>query len=233
MKAIRFGLVMLVAVPLLIAAQEAAQAQAPADPLAAAARQTREQRKDQPKAAHVWDNDNIPNNPGAVSVVGQSSEGNSSEGAAQIGPPPGNPPSAPAASPARDRGAIENDLADAKDHLQSLQTDLDILQRTYTLDQQVYYGKPDFSSDAAGAAKLKNEQAQIDAKQQEIIEAQKKLGDLQTQLNSAPAPAPPSNPPANSGSAAGNGSSASAPANPGDKAGTEPAEQEHVVPSSN
>src|SRR5215472_5634729 len=128
MKAIRFGLVMLVAVPLLIAAQEAAQAQAPADPLAAAARQTREQRKDQPKAAHVWDNDNIPNNPGAVSVVGQSSEGNSSEGAAQIGPPPGNPPSAPAASPARDRGAIENDLADAKDHLQSLQTDLDILQ---------------------------------------------------------------------------------------------------------
>ena len=38
---------------------------------------------------------------------------------------------------------MDAELAAAKEHLQSLQTDLDILQRTHTLDEQMYLGKPE------------------------------------------------------------------------------------------
>src|SRR5580698_9723163 len=52
--------------------QSAAPAQAaPVDPLAAAARKAREQKKDQPKPARVFDNDNIPTQ-GGVSSVGSA-----------------------------------------------------------------------------------------------------------------------------------------------------------------
>ncbi len=40
--------------------------------VADAARRAREQKKEQPKPAKVWDNDTIPKKPGEVSVVGQT-----------------------------------------------------------------------------------------------------------------------------------------------------------------
>lgn len=151
--------------------------------VAEAAKATREAKKDQPKAAKVWDNDTIPTVPGQVNVVGQTSDDGSSSGTAadesQTGATAG--PSAPV-----DKGTLQRQLGDAKDKLQSLQTDLDILQRTSTLDQQTYYGKPDYQSDTAGAKKLKDEQGAIDAKQQEIEDAQKEIAALQDKINSAP-----------------------------------------------
>ena len=195
------------------------------DSLAAASRRARESKSAQPKAARVWDNDNIPNNPGAVSVVGQESPGNSgtSDIAASPSPSPApgsgsgsgkpdasvTPTPTPAPAPASGSGssdssgaakpaaagspseasgkqsALQADLAAAKDQLQSLTTDLDILKRKFTLDQQVYYGKPDYAADKAGAASLHDEQDQIDAKQQEIADAQKKINDLQSGIESA------------------------------------------------
>lgn len=155
-------------------------------PLAAAARRAREERKQQTpaKAPRVWDNDNIPTTPANLNVVGPSPEAADNSADAQSAAQ-GAAPAAPV-----DKDAIGKDLAAAKDHLQSLQTDLDLLQRTYTLDQQSYYGKPDYSSDPDGAAKLKGEQTSIDAKQQEIEDAQKKIGDLQSQFNAASAAKP-------------------------------------------
>jgi len=43
----------------------------------------------------------------------------------------------------------------------------------------MYYNKPDYQSDKAGAAALNDEQSQIDAKQQEITDLQKKIDDMQ------------------------------------------------------
>ena len=40
--------------------------------VADAARRAREQKKEQPKPARVWDNDTIPKKPGEVSVIGQT-----------------------------------------------------------------------------------------------------------------------------------------------------------------
>jgi hypothetical protein len=160
------------------------------DPVAAAARRVREQKKQQTKATKVWDNENIPKDPGALSVVGQSAPENEaapSDSSASTGTKPaaaGNGGKV-ALTPAEQKSVIESDLAAAKEQLQTLQNDFDILQRKYTLDQQMYYGRTDFASDKAGAASLQDEQNQIDAKQQEMIAAQQKVADLQAKLNAA------------------------------------------------
>lgn len=161
--------------------QSANQGSAVAD----AAKATREAKKEEPKAARVWDNDNIPTIPGAINVVGQVPTENAAAGD-NSGNGGGGTAAAAAAASSEDKATLERELDDAKAQLQSLQTDLDILQRTFTLDQQMYYGKPDFESDTAGAQKLKDEQAAIDAKQQQIEAMQKKIADLQTEASAAP-----------------------------------------------
>jgi hypothetical protein len=223
MKIARWGMAFWLAIPAVAAAAPQSQTastsadqQTASSPLVAAARRTREQKKDQPKPAHVWDNDTIPTIPGAVNVVGQApAPADSSAGA-------DNSAGAPAATqpaPGEDKATLLREAGDAKDHLQSLQVDLDLLQRTYTLDQSSYYGKTDFQNDSAGAAKLKDEQAKIDAKQQEIAAAEKEVEDLQARANAASdakpadAAAPATPPPAsdNSAGAGDNSSGAAAP----------------------
>lgn len=209
MNIARWGIVVVLAWPAGIAAgqQQSAsqtsaqsdqkQSQKPQDPLAAAARRAREQKKQEPKAERVWTNDNIPTTPDSISVVGESnstgetSEKTTSEKTAN------DSSSASAASGSKgtssqdstERGASEErkaaltkELAQAKERVQSLATDLDILSRKYTLDQQMYYGKPDYSSDTEGAVALKVEESQIASKKQEVADAQKKVDDLTAQL---------------------------------------------------
>jgi hypothetical protein len=231
MKIAGWGLIVALAIPAVTtlagpaASRQTAQ-DSQQDSLAAASRRARESKSAQPKPARVWDNDNIPNNPGAVSVVGQdapegSGPSDTAAGGASPSPAPGpgsgsaagkpdvSATSTPAPAPASGSGssdqsgaakpaaagspsaasgkqsALQADLAAAKDQLQSLTTDLDILRRKFTLDQQVYFGKPDYAADKAGAASVKDEQDQIDAKQQEIADAQKKINDLQSGIESA------------------------------------------------
>jgi hypothetical protein len=210
MKIAQWGLGILLVLPLGVAAgqqqstQQATQ-QAPTDPVAEAARRAREQKKDQAKPAHVWNNDDIPKTNG-VSVVGENpaAEGEASASDADKG---ANPATAAAANgettaPAAGQGtgsektgAIASELAAANERLKSLQTDLDIAQRKYALDQQTYLSNPQHEGDTAGAAALKDEEDQIAAKQQEVADAQKEVDELKAKLAaSAPAPAePPAN----------------------------------------
>jgi len=67
------------------------------------------------------------------------------------------------------------------------------MQRTEVLDSQMYYSKPDYSDDRAGARKLTDEQAKIAEKQQAIDEAEKKLAELETLLKASPQNNPPVN----------------------------------------
>ena len=212
MKIAHWGLGILLVVPMGIAAGQAqapsqeAPAPAPTDALAAAAKAAREAKKDQTKPARVWNDDTIPKSNGAISVVGQTPADDSANAAAATGD------AANAASPATGAGggaaagagnqrALETSIQNAKDKLATTKVDLDLLQRTYTLDSQMYYIKPDYASDADGAAKLKDEQDQIAAKQQEMDEAQKKIDDMEAELSRLPAAATPSaTPPANSNS---------------------------------
>jgi hypothetical protein len=190
------GLLLLLFAPLGIdaAQQEQTGTQPQGDSLVAAARRAKDQKKDQAKPTRVWDNDNLPKNPDELSVVGPA------PAAADVSPALPNAPeaaNAPGAAKKPDPTAkntqVQADLAAAKDQLQTLQTEADILQRKLALDKQTYYGKPDYASDKAGEDSLKDEQDQVDAKQAGIAAAQKKIADLQAQLNPAggTATAPP------------------------------------------
>ena len=183
MKLAHWGLTLLLLAPL-----GAAAARPQETSLADAARQARQQKKASPKDVKVWDNDTISQTTGQISVVGQTP------------PPAADTKAKPAAAAdkaaapaeakapekkAEDKAALEADLAAAKDKLASLKTDLDILQRKLVLDRQTFYGKIDYASDKAGAAALQDEQGQINSKQQEVADAQKKIDDLQEKLKPA------------------------------------------------
>jgi hypothetical protein len=205
MKIAHWSIGILLVMPMGIAAGQAqppaqdAQAPAPTDSLAAAAKQAREAKKDQPKSARVWNDDTIPKSNAAISVVGQTPNDNA--GAAAAGDAAAAAPAAAAngsagagggaAAGGGDRKALEGSIANAKEKLATIKVDLDLLQRTYTLDSQMYYIKPDYASDTDGATKLKDEQDQIAAKQQEMDDEQKKIDDLNAELAKLPAPAAP------------------------------------------
>jgi chemotaxis protein histidine kinase CheA len=202
MKIAHWGLGILLVMPMGIAVgqaqpppQQDAQAPAPADSLAAAAKQAREAKKDQAKPARVWDDDNVPKSNAAISVVGQTpddADGSAAApGDAAAAPAAANSSAGGAAAEAGDRSALESAIANAKEKLATIKVDLDLLQRTYTLDSQMYYIKPDYASDTDGAAKLKDEQDQIAAKQQEMDDVQKKIDDLNAELSKLPAAATP------------------------------------------
>jgi hypothetical protein len=184
------GLLILLALPVGIASAQQQQQppQQQADSIAEAARRSRELKKEQAKPAKVWDNETMPTKPGGVNVVGPSApsadaSGNQPAANAQA------TSSAPEASAAKtqaksgkDIKALQASLAAAKDQLQLVKTELDILQRKYNLDSQMYYGKPNYAADTDGAAKLADEKTQIDAKQQEVDAAQKKVDAIDAEL---------------------------------------------------
>jgi hypothetical protein len=171
-------------------AQDAAQSGQQQDSLAAAARRAREEKKEAPKAAKVWDNDNIPTTQGGVSVVGENSGTEATatspeQGAQEQGQEQAAASNEEAKPSDKEKAAISSEIDDAKQQLKSLKSDLDFQQRKLALDQQMYYVKPDYASDKAGAAALKNEQDQIDAKQKAIDDLQKKIDDMQSKLDAA------------------------------------------------
>jgi hypothetical protein len=160
-----------------------ARAREQQDPLAAAARRAQEEKKQQPKAAKVWTNDNIPSTPGNISVVGEtgSAQGDATETKVdQNGT--GTTENRGSESGDDRKAALQKELDTAKEQLQGIKTDLDILSRKHVLDQQMYYGKPDFASDTEGAARLKNEETEIASKKQDVDAAQKKVDDLTAKL---------------------------------------------------
>lgn len=193
MKIACWGLGILLVLPLGVAGQQQSTQQSQADPVAEAARRAREQKKDQAKPARVWDNDDIPKTNG-VSVVGETSPDVAAAPATGTGngaTPATTPAAAPAAA-AENAATISASLATAKEHLKSVQTDLDILKRKYVLDQQMYLSNPQHESNTSGASQLKDEEDQIAAKQQEVADAQAKVNELQAKLTAlAPAPLTP------------------------------------------
>lgn len=168
--------------------QQDAQSTTASTTLAEAAKRAREAKKDQAQPAHVWDNDTVPKASGQISVVGETPATADADNSAAAATADNTAAGAPAAgAPAKSEGssALKSQIADAKDKLATIKTDLDLLERTNTLDSQMYYGKPDYQSDTDGAAKLKAEQDQIAAKQQEMDDQQKKIDDLEAKLGKA------------------------------------------------
>jgi hypothetical protein len=177
-----------------------AQSPSSSDALAAAAKRAREDKPDQAKTARVWDNDNIPKAGHEISVIGQKDEAAADGTVDAAAGAPANGPAVAGANGAPENagkggGHLRAQIDAAKEKLASLRTDLELMQRTLVLDSQMYYGKPDYSSDTEGARKLQDEQAQIAAKQEAIEGVEKEIADLENQLKDSPES---ENPPAKS-----------------------------------
>ena len=175
--------------------------------VAEAARKAQQKEKEAPKSKTVWTNDNIPNTPGGVSVVGQPAPSSSSTAATSTEPAvPANakaPSEADKEKLAAERAKALSDLESARKQLDSVKTDLDLAQREYSLDAAQFYSTPDYSTNQQGQAKVDAEKSAIATKRQAVDAAQKKVDDLVKLLKSlggeekpapppAPAPATPS-----------------------------------------
>lgn len=164
----------------LTAAGVAAGQQTQSDSIVSAAQRAREEKKQQPRAARVWDNDNIPKRPDEITVLNDNTLTDASTSSQATA---GKPADSAKDSSSSKQAGLESDLAMAKEALQTLQNDLDIMKRKFALDQQSYYGKPNYATDKDDFAALSQEQDQIDAKQMEMEASQQKIAGLQAQLN--------------------------------------------------
>jgi hypothetical protein len=156
-------------------AQQSSDDTSKQDPLVEAARKTREQKKAQPKAAHVWNDENIPKQGEGVSVVGST----------ETAPAPGEAAPAPHPVSAQDKAQLNSAVRQAKEKVAALEQDVDIAQRKFSLDSDMYYGKTNYQDDKAGKAALDAEQADVANKKLQLKEAQEILASLQTKLSSS------------------------------------------------
>lgn len=187
MKFAKIGIVVLLVSPLATSAwapqsSSSSQSNTTYEPesLGDAARRVREQKKEEPKPAKVWTNDDIPKTDAAISIIGTSNEAAPAESSEKQ---KGEKKSAPMTPD--QKADLQSQLDDAKAQLASLKTDLDIAQRKYALDEQTYLSNPNHPQDTSGAAALQDEKQQIADKQEQIADAQKKVDDLQAQLAAA------------------------------------------------
>jgi hypothetical protein len=116
--------------------EAAATTQAPApqqDSLAEAARKVRDQKKDAPKTAKVFTNDNLPTS-GGISTVGQGSEAGTSSDSTTAAP-------AGAAS-GKDEKAWRDRFAQLRHKLEQDQANRDVMQRELGVDNVQFYTDP-------------------------------------------------------------------------------------------
>lgn len=156
-----------------------------------AARRARAEKKDQPRPAKVFTNENLPTD-GTVNVVGAKSapDSNASAGSAAASAPAPESNAQPAQNSAaadQKKAAESAELAEAKEKLASIKKDLDIDQRKYSLDQQSYLSNPNHQSDSDGSAALKTEEDDISSKQEAVEVQQKIVDDLQSRVGAPPA----------------------------------------------
>ncbi len=189
MKITRWSFGILALAVFAVAPTRAQQSATPAsDSSAASADASKKTADDKPKRARVWDNDNIPKAGDEISVVGQTNAAAGSDAASNTGVGAPAIASSPderkadkiASEPKEERDAR---LQAAKDKVDNLKKELDLLQRRIELDSQTYFSKPDYAADKDGAQKIKDEHDGIQTKQDEVDAAQKELDDLQAALS--------------------------------------------------
>jgi len=166
--------------------------------VAEAARKAREKKKNAEKPVKVITDDTLEVKKGDVQSAAAEEPRipGSTETSAQ---PAGNAPNvaAAAAQPnatgpqdAKEAEKSARQRAALKEQIKQAESDLDLLQRLFRLDQDSYYSKVDYARDTAGKEKLDAEKQQISDKQQELDKLKAQLAAL-PESPEPPAPAPP------------------------------------------
>ncbi len=154
--------------------------------VADAARRARERKKAQAKPAKVITDETLDVKKGDVqSAVAEEPK---MPGAAE--PKAQSPNNAPAANAAGSSTAtkgseeekLKKEVAALKEQIKQAQSDLDLFQREYRLDQDTFYSNVNYASDTAGKQKLDDEKQHISDKREEVERLKAKLADLQQAL---------------------------------------------------
>jgi len=156
------------------AAADTSTAPAPQqDSLAEAARKAREQKKDAPKTAKVFTNDNLPTQ-GGISTVGKSSE------------PAATDSSASAAPAADGEKAWRDRFAKLRDKLAQDQADYDVMQRELgVLDVQNYSDPVKAMQQEMTRSDINQKTADIAAKSKQIDADKQAIADAEDDLRKA------------------------------------------------
>jgi len=170
--------------------------------VADAARKAQAARKEQPKPAKVYTNDNIGAVQGEVSVVGVAPGATASASADSS-----TKPSASGGAEKKDAAYYRKKFAELNKKLADDQKELDVLQREYGLKQQQYYSDPNTAmKEQYSRQDLDDTSKAIDAKKQDIANDQQAISDAEDDLRAnggdpgwereaeAPAPAESSSP---------------------------------------
>jgi hypothetical protein len=172
--------------PALLSGTAFAQSQ---DSVAEAARRAREKKKVAAKPAKVFTEDDVkPATPPAAQPP--SSFGSQSPSATDSANPPATQtPSGPSgATDPKDEKTLK-EIANLKEQIKQAESDLDLLQRQLSLEQDTYLSKPDYAHDTTEKAIVDALKQQATDKQQDVAHLKARLAELQpTQTGSAPPP---------------------------------------------
>jgi len=163
--------------------------------VAEAARKARAKKKNSEKPAKVITDDTLDVKKGDIqSAVAEEPRipGSPAPSAQPAAQGSANAPAKGSGSASGDekaRATLKERVA-LKEKIKDAQSDLDLLQREYQLDQDSYYSKVDYAKDTAGKDKLDAEKQQISDKQQELEKLKAQLAAL-PESTEPPAPAPP------------------------------------------
>jgi hypothetical protein len=163
--------------------QSKPQSPAPQDSLAEAARKAREQKKEAPKAAKVFTNDNIPTE-GGISSVGKPAE------AAPAANQANATSTAQAAASGENSATPSNDEKTWRDRFAKLhhkldqdQADLDLMQRELAVLNTQYYSDP-MKGMQQGLSRddINKKTADIEAKKKQVEDDKKAIADAEDEL---------------------------------------------------
>ena len=157
------------------------------DPLVAAARKAREQKKDQAgaKPPRVFNNDNIPTQ-GGVSAVGQNPSAEAADGTEAAAGAAAAPGSGPSVSSGSDEKGWRKRFDQLHKKLAQDQDELDIMQRELGVLDVQYYNDPVKSMQQGYSRSDINEKTdKIEAKKKTIEADQQAIADAEEELQRA------------------------------------------------
>src|ERR1700689_5138053 len=161
------------------AAQTPQTAPAQTDSLVAAARRTREEKKDKSKPAKVFPNENLPD-VGGISSVGEFAAPGENGAAADANPPAAN------AAPANDEKTWRAKFATLHHKLEQDEQELDVMQRELGVLDVQYYANPLKSMQQDLTREdINKKTSDIDAKKQKIEADKQAISDAEDDLRKA------------------------------------------------
>jgi len=157
-----------------------------ADSVTEAARRARAQKKSAAKPATVITDDTLKPAPASSDNAAPAASPDAS-----AAPASASAPASPSAAPsAEEQEKKKAEVEALKQEVAAKQSDLDLAQRQLALDNDAYYGKPNYQDDKTGAAKISAEQSNVNQKKDELAALKAKLAATGYVAPATPPPAP-------------------------------------------